>query len=119
MDKKLKEVLYQPVSPYLLRPLRELDNARLESLVRKSRADAWARGADARAIREESLRAVQSAFPEMSPTAVSAAVAQLRETGWLRPPPHATSSPGHRRASMLRDQQTDDPGEGPPHQDNR
>ena len=81
VDKDSKEAFRQSVSPYLLRPLRELETARIESLVRKSRADAWARGADARTIREEALRAVQSAFPDLSPSAVSAAIAQLQETG--------------------------------------
>ena len=90
MDNNSKEALRQPVSPYLLRPLRDLEIARLEGIVRKSRTDAWARGADAGRIGDEALQAVQSAFPEMGPTAVTAAV---------EPPAEDRLSPTHRPAN--------------------
>ncbi len=73
MDNGSKNKPRQPVSSYLLRPLRDLQNARLESIDRKSRADAWAKGADPDPVTKDTLRAAQSAFPEMSSSAVSEA----------------------------------------------
>ena len=80
MDNESKNKLRQPVSLYLLRPRRDLQTARLESIVRKSRANGWAKGADPDTATKDTLQAAQSAFPEMSSSAVSKAISLLRHS---------------------------------------
>lgn len=51
----------------------------LEHVVRKAWANSWARNAKEGAIAAEVLRFVQTAFPDMSQTEVSAAIERLRK----------------------------------------
>ena len=60
--------------------MQDLRSIRLESIIRKIRADGWAKDADDRTITEEALRAVRTAFPDMSTTEAAAAVKRLRQS---------------------------------------
>ena len=59
--------------------IQDLRSIQLESLVRKIRADGWARDADDRTVLEDAMHAVQAAFPDLSPTEAAAAVQRLRQ----------------------------------------
>ncbi len=81
MDKQRPPQPNQIVSPYLMQPMRDLQRAQLESIIRKAWADGWALDLDDKAMASSALQAVHSTFPELDAAAVSEAMRQLGLTG--------------------------------------
>ncbi len=77
VDKNSNSEASREVSPYLLRPPRDLQRVQLESTIRKARANGWARNEHGSEGSEEVLRAVRTAFPDMSLAEANAAIRRL------------------------------------------
>ena len=69
----------QPVSPYALGAGQNFRRVRLEQIVRKAWADGWAKNEMEGVIAAEVLRAVLTAFPDMSLTEASTSIERLRK----------------------------------------
>ena len=64
-----------------MQPMRDLQRAQLESIIRKAWADGWALDLDDEAMASSALQAANSVFPELDAAAVAEAMQQLGLTG--------------------------------------
>lgn len=64
-----------------MQPMRDLQRAQLESIIRKAWSDAWALDLDDTAMASSALEAAHSAFPDLDAAAVSRAMQELGLTG--------------------------------------
>ena len=80
MENGEKGKVFQEVAIDFTDSGQDLRYIRLESTIRKIRANGWAKKADDQTVAEEALKAVQAVFPEMSPCEAAAAVKRLRQS---------------------------------------
>lgn len=73
VDNTSENDTFQSVSPYLQRPVRNLREAQLASVVRKARAEAWSLGVAGPDSTAQAIRAILERFPDMTaPEALAA-----------------------------------------------